>query len=169
VARRTVFNHFASLDEVVLALCTHEMVVLVDNVVLAAATNPAVYADRDAIFDVVTRILREADLVNAIAWIVRALGGAAQLTEDPRVHTLVQEAFARTGNGLVQTITAQNRDSDLLDVEILVSAIMGGLVVIALRWVASTGASTDEASRQLWAELLETLIASLRRGYGTGA
>jgi TetR/AcrR family transcriptional regulator of autoinduction and epiphytic fitness len=56
-------------------------------------------------------------------------------------------------------------EADPLDAAILVSSLMNGTVVIATHWIAVTAAATDEQSRDLWRNLLERMIATVRTGY----
>lgn len=163
VARRTVFNHFASVDEVVLALCGELLTVVLDDFVATANATPVGDGDRASMFDEIAEWLRAADLPTAIASIVAVLGTPAE--HDRRGRLLIDEAFDRSTALLVDEVRRRNPAADPLDAELLVTSLMNGVVVIAKHWVRTTGASTDGEGRAQWDALLARLIDSVRSGY----
>jgi TetR/AcrR family transcriptional regulator, regulator of autoinduction and epiphytic fitness len=163
VSRRTVFNHFASIDDVVTTVCTEVLAVVIDNfreLVVSKAVGPG---SRTAMFETVAAALRATDVPGLIAFLWRALGGFG--TDDPRPRQIVQATFARTSTDLAREIAQRSAGLDPLEAELLVSSLVHGTEVIAEHWLAATGAATDATARALWNELLERLIASIRAGY----
>ena len=67
IARRTVFNHFASLDEVLLAVCEQELSVIIDRFLADMARTPVGDGSRASMFDELESAARGADLAPAIA------------------------------------------------------------------------------------------------------
>lgn len=166
VARRTVFNHFASMDEVLLALCGHALGVLIDDFVGAVAATPKGDGSRSAMFDEIAQTLSSADLPSAIAKIGTVMGAPEQLgVEDPRGRALSDEAFARVAERLVTEVRRRYPEADVLEIELLVGSLMNGVIVVAKHWIVNNGLSLDEAARADWHHLLSRLVASVRTGY----
>ncbi|WFR66900.1 helix-turn-helix domain containing protein [Curtobacterium flaccumfaciens] len=84
IARRTVFNHFASLDEVLLAVCEQELSVIIDRFLADMARTPVGDGSRAAMFDELESAARGADLAPAIASMYRILGDPGKRTRRPR-------------------------------------------------------------------------------------
>jgi TetR/AcrR family transcriptional regulator of autoinduction and epiphytic fitness len=163
VARRTVFNHFTGLDDVLLAVCEDVLEVVVDEFLMNVASTPAGNDGLSAMFDELALVLRSSDLPTVISTIGRILGD--QSTRSTRTYRLQEAAFARVSTRLVAEVGGRNAAADPLDVELLVSSLMGGLAVIAHHWTARTGGSTDETGRAEWQCLLTRLLDTVRSGY----
>ncbi|MFP3712383.1 TetR/AcrR family transcriptional regulator [Puerhibacterium sp. TATVAM-FAB25] len=159
VSRRTVFNHFASLDDVVIAAASEILSDVVDELgVRAGAAGP----DAD-LLDQLAAATRATHLVPLMSRLVRMLG--AEGTELPaREAALVQRTFALLDERLTATMVRRHTGLDDLAVELLVVAFMAGALLLFRRWYAATGAVDDERSRRLWDELLGHLVALLRDG-----
>ena len=164
VSRRTVFNHFATLDEIVLAACTEVLEVLVDGFLAETAAQPPREPGPAAAFDDVVRALRATDLVGPMAYLTRALG--AHEPHDPRVRAFVDTAFGRCTTHLIAEVTRRYPTVDPLDVELAVSSLLSGVLVIHEHWWERTGAADDAASRREWDTLLDRLVTILRAGFG---
>ncbi|XVV15624.1 TetR/AcrR family transcriptional regulator [Actinoplanes sp. CA-131856] len=160
VSRRTIFNHFASIDDIVTTVCTEVLGVVIENVLDRISTAPAA-----STFETVSAALRSTDVPSLIAFLYRALGGFG--AGDPRPQQIFQATFARTTMDLARLLADRHADLDALEAEILVSSLVHGTEVIAHHWIADTGAVVDEDSRRLWAHLLDRLIDSIRTGYPT--
>ena len=52
---------------------------------------------------------------------------------------------------------------------VVVGALMAGVLVIQRRWWAATGAADDDASRRVWADLLDRLVDRVRAGWASPA
>jgi TetR/AcrR family transcriptional regulator, regulator of autoinduction and epiphytic fitness len=162
LSRRSIFNHFASIDDVVTTVCTEVLGVVTDNFRELVATSP-VGAGRASAFETVVAALRATDVPGTIAFLWRALGGLD--TRDPRPRQIFQATFSRTSADLARALVERNAGLDALEAELLVSSLMHGTEVIAQHWIAATGADTDEAARALWHELLDRLVENIRTGY----
>lgn len=163
VARRTVFNHFASVDEVLLTLCDEVLDVLIDDFVAVVAATPVGERTRSSMFDEIAQTFRSADLPTAIATIVQILG--TPTPDDSRGQVLGNTAFSRVGDRLVEEVQRRNADTDPLDAELLVSSLMSGIIVISTHWITHTGAVIDPKGRAEWQRLLSRLIDAVRSGY----
>jgi AcrR family transcriptional regulator len=164
VSRRTIFNHFASLDEVVMTLCTAALTDAIDEfqTATAAVETPAVPGTRASLFDAVTLALRSIDLPAVVAYLWRVLDGDAEANGSPHV---MQDVFSRATEQLAADAARRSIDVDELDVELMVSSVMNGIAVIAVHWVRRTDGALDDASREVWGELFDRLIATVRTGY----
>lgn len=158
ISRRSIFNHFASIDDVVTTVCTEELGAVIDSFREQVSRSPA-----GSVFETVVAALRATDVPGTIAFLWRALGGFD--TRDPRPQGIFQATFSRTTADLARELADRNAGLDTLDAELLVSSLIHGTEVIARHWIAATHADTDDAARELWNDLLDRLVASLRAGY----
>jgi len=177
VARRTIFNHFSSLDEVVLTVCADELNVVVDEFLATVAGVEVGDGSRAAVFDELAQAIYAADLPRAIRRVSNLID--MEDTADARAGFLAGTAFTRVGGRLSEEISRRYHGADPLDVELLVGSLMSGLAVIATRWLARTGARsggrtgarasagarTGDADRAEWDALLARLLDSIRSGY----
>jgi AcrR family transcriptional regulator len=163
VARRTVFNHFASLDDVLLTLGTEVLSVVIADFLAQVAAAPVGDGSRASMFDELARTLRAADLAAAIVAVTAILGVPGE--DDPRSPMITHTAFRRTGGALAAEVTRRYTGAHPLDVELLVHSLMSGISVIAGRWIALTGPSLDDAARAVWDNLLTRLLDNIRNGY----
>ena len=164
VSRRTIFNHFSGLDQVVLTLGTVAITNAVDEfqTATAAVATPAAVLTRASLFDEVTLALRSIDLPAVIAYLWRVLDGDGGAPGEPNV---MQDVFSRATEHLSADAAARSSEVDDLDVELLVSSLMHGIAVIAVHWVRRTDGALDDASRAVWGELLDRLVETVRTGY----
>ncbi|UCR88199.1 TetR/AcrR family transcriptional regulator [Mycetocola spongiae] len=163
VSRRTVFNHFASIDDIVTSSCTEALGILVHSIKASVGAAPPGGGSRSSMFEHVVTVLRETDIPGVISYLWQALGGFE--AGDPRPSQIFQATFSRTALELAQELAAQNREVDQLEAELLVSSLMHGLEVVAMHWLTATNAATDKDARDLWYSLLERVIHSVRIGY----
>ncbi|WP_163543152.1 TetR/AcrR family transcriptional regulator [Occultella kanbiaonis] len=158
VSRRTVFNHFASIDEIVTTVCSEVLGGVLDEF---TATPTAATGD---MFDEVVEVLRATDLVPPMAYLTRVIG-----MEDPVASTrqavMLLSTFTDISERLSEELTRRHPRTELLDIHLMVSALFGGLVVLHRYWFEATGAAVDDESRRVWSELLERLIAATRNGH----
>lgn len=163
VARRTVFNHFASLDEVLLTLCDASLAVLIDDFVAAVSASPTGDGTLASMFDELVATLRETELLEAVLRINVILGGESIV--DHRRRALSDTAFARASDRLLRAVTERYPEADPLDSRLLLSSLMSGVVVIVEQWTARGSLRLDAASRAEWQQLLTRLITTVRNGY----
>ena len=175
VSRRTVFNHFASLDDVVTEVCSEVVGAALDRLD-AIASDQQVGRDRVVprdrpggdgadvtLFDEVADALRSTDFVTPLVYLTRVLGDEGG-PSPRRAFTLIK-VFADVSMRLTAALAASHPDADPFDVELLVGSLMSGLIVVYLRWVDVTGAVDDPAAREAWTDLLERLLDATRTGH----
>jgi TetR/AcrR family transcriptional regulator of autoinduction and epiphytic fitness len=158
VSRRTIFNHFASIDDVVTTVCTEML-----GAAIAGFRTNVTSGARSSMFDDVAEALRATDVPGIIAFLWRALGGFAP--GDPRATHIFHATFTRTAEEMGREVARRYPEADPLDAAILVSSLMNGTVVVATHWLVVTGADTDPGSRDLWHQLLDRMIETVRTGY----
>ena len=163
VARRTVFNHFGSLDGVLLAVCTDALTVVIDDFLASVSSTAVGDGSRVSMLDELAVSLHDSDLPKAIATTVRVTGAPGMPRE--KAVDLARAAFSRFGDRLRVEVVRRNPAADDLDVDLLVGSLSSGLAVISRRWIELTGATLDDASRAEWDQLLARLLHSIRSGY----
>lgn len=163
VARRTVFNHFGSLDEILLTICEQELSVIIDRFLADIAQAPVGDGSRAAMFSELESAVRGADLAPAIAKMYRMLGEPGR--PDPKAAVLNQTAFSRVSERLRAEIMRRHPAADGLDAALLVDSLMSGLLVIGGYWLQHSGPSLDRESLGAWDALLGRLLTSIRSGY----
>ena len=168
VSRRTVFNHFATVDDLLVAVCEQ---------ILAEATTAILEqvdrgtADGDgrarglAVLDAVGEAAREVDLATAIVTIHRALGSPGP--GDERAHGISRTAFAHVGGVLRERLHVRAPDLDPVDLDLGLALLFAGITAIAELWLHThTDLEPDvpETARSDWDLLLDRLLHRLRTG-----
>jgi AcrR family transcriptional regulator len=166
VSRRTVFNHFASVDDIVIAVCSEVLGDVVERI--ESEASPPATAARPSVFDEVAQVLRSTDLVTPIAYLTRVLCTPDDEPSERQALVLLR-AFTEVSERLSAEMLRRHPDADVLTSRLLVSSLMGGLVVLHTHWLAATGGTDDPQSRVVWDDLLERLIELTRVGYGDAA
>lgn len=163
VARRTIFNHFPSLDDVLVELCEEEMIVVVTTFLSDLSDRSSDAEKTDAVFDALERATRQAAVPSVIRTVTRTLGVPG--SKGARRGMLSQAALDRATKDVAEHIHRRSLGTDLLDCELLVQFLTSGLVVIGRHWYRRTGGNLDAAGQALWDALVEQLLVNLRRGY----
>lgn len=165
VSRRTVFNHFPSVDDIIIAACSEVLGEVVDRLESRASTSGPTDA---TLFGEVATALRSTDLVGPMAHLTRILGTDG--TEpSPRQAVMLLRSFSDVSERLSTVMMSRHPEADELTTHLLVGSLMSGLVVLHKHWFAMTGGKDTAASRRAWADLLERLLESTRTGYDPGA
>ncbi len=164
IARRTVFNHFSSLDEVLLAVCEEVLSVIIDRFLADMAKTPVGDGSRASMFEEIESAARGADLARAIVR-MKSIIGEPDDVADARAAILTQTAFARVTERLGVEVRRRHPAADELDAALLVDSLMSGIVVIAEHWLKTTGPRLDQEAIDDWDALLGRLVHSVRSGY----
>jgi AcrR family transcriptional regulator len=155
VSRRTVFNHFDSLEDVVIAVAGHMLVDIVDAMEAEAAN-----ASGDVLGDL-TAAGSADHLVPTIAYLIEVLGGDPKQPSE-RGAVLMQRAIALFTEQMSASIARRHPRVDELQVGFLVAAFCGGLLGLVEHWATATGGTDTAASRRTWNDLLARLVLVLR-------
>lgn len=159
VARRTVFNHFSSLDDVLVAVCEADILVVVDQFREVFRSVPPHDAAPGSVLNGIARAARSTDIPPAIVAVVRTLGVPG--SKGARRGMLSQAALERATSDLIKEVHHHSPGSGLLHAELLVQFLTAGLVVIGRHWFRRTGGALDEKGYAVWNALVEELLASL--------
>ncbi|MET3767448.1 AcrR family transcriptional regulator [Marisediminicola sp. UYEF4] len=164
VARRTVFNHFASLDDIVVTTCTRLLTGTAEQFRVLTGETLIIEGSRATLLPDLVAGISRIDLPSVISYLAGVLHDEGA---DGRSHAVMNDVFTRTTEQLSREMAARSAPAHQLEVEILVGSLMHGVSVIARHWVERTGGTVDADSRALWAELLDRLVTTLRSGHGT--
>ncbi|WP_139824884.1 TetR/AcrR family transcriptional regulator [Agreia pratensis] len=160
IARRTVFNHFSSLDDVIMTTCTRTLNRAVDEFLAVAGVTPSSHGSRVHLFDEITAAIRAMDLPSLVLYFFGLLDG-----DDARKQN-ADSVFMRSSEDLTDELTRRS-GVDEFEVAILVSTLMNGIAVVARHWMVQSGGTLDESSRRLWDSLLDRLIRIVGDGFST--
>lgn len=163
VSRRTIFNHFASLDDVIAAACSAELLRTINLLEVPVHAPSPRETELVSLFDEVVSRLRSADIPTTLSFLSRALRTLQEREAYPR--RITQEATARLSESLVTQALTLHPTTARFDVEFLITTLLNGVTLVARNWVTETGAALDERSRARWAVLLEHMLDMARHGY----
>ncbi|WP_030158702.1 TetR/AcrR family transcriptional regulator [Glycomyces sp. NRRL B-16210] len=158
VSRRTVFNHFASLEDVVTAVAGQMLADVVDGMEAQAADASR---EPDSVLADLGATASGDHLVPIVVYLIGIFGG-----HDPEPSTrhavLMQRAFDLFTRRMSTAIARRHPDADALAVQLLTAAFCGGVLGFVDRWIEDTGAADTPASRRAWDDLIARLTAVLR-------
>ena len=164
VSRRTVFNHFASIRDIVSEVCSDVLSSAVESLTAVSPGN----TDRPGMFNEIAEAFRAADLVAPMAYLTRLLGpGAVPASSQvqAQAHPIALRAFSELNERLSGAMLSRYPDADRLGVDLLVGSLTSGLGVLYHHWHCATGAVDTPESRRVWARLLDTLLETVRSGH----
>lgn len=166
LSRRTIFNYFGSIDDLLVEVGTEVLGGLIDDFRVAegAPGGAAPGGDvRAALFAELADALRNVAQVPAMVRLTQVLGGVR--STHPRVAASVQLAIVRLVGRLAREVGARHPEADPLDVELLAASLVSGLVVLHSHWSADQGVVDTPHSRAAWSELLDRLVTTVGNGY----
>lgn len=165
VSRRTIFNHFASVDDAVHARCGELLGVIVDDFAeLADATAPPASPSTAAVFEQLADVIERTELVRPLSHIFRLVGANGNHPSTVQWgHEVTRTVTAR----LTTEVTRRNPQADPFTVALLAGSLLSVLAATFEQWAQRTGAVDTPASRETWRELSRTAVDHLRRGFGT--
>jgi len=164
VSRATVFNYFPSVSDVLVTASVEQFEsawATFDEVTTAA---PATDGSRPAVFDEVARSLRATDLPDVIVSVGAVVGRGDQAS--PRHEALLRQVIDRTSLHLADQIAARYPSWSRLEIDLLVGALMNGVIITSSHWVLEVNAELSTESRATWAQMLDRAIEGARNGYG---
>lgn len=164
VSRRTVFNHFGSLDEVVLEVLSGELEAIVDGIDASLAEAPVDPAERVRLVDRLVDAVRDGGMVELIPRLKRILGGDRP-EPGPRQAMLFERAFTDLTVRLAATLRRHHPGIDPFEVDLACGAFVSGCLAAVGHWEAATGGEVTEESRRVWDGLLDRMAALARTGY----
>jgi TetR/AcrR family transcriptional regulator of autoinduction and epiphytic fitness len=163
VSRRTVFNHFTSVDDIVAEVFGDVVRSLVDSYERGSAAGDD---SRGALLDELVHAVRTTDLVAPMAFLTQSL--RSHDDRSSRLAAVLVRVLDVGRERLAAAVLARHPGADVLDVHLLVDALFSGLLVLHRHWDAQTGAADDAGSRAVWDALVDRLVARTRHGFAAG-
>ena len=173
VSRRTVFNHFGSVRDIVSEVCSNVLSSAIESLIVVPASG----AGRRDMFDEIAEAFRAADLVPPMAYLTRLLcgatvpamtNGAGPVEVRAQADPVALRAFTELSDRLSSAMLTRHPEADPLSVHLLVASLTSGLGVLYHHWHCATGAVDTPESRRVWARLLDVLLEKVRSGYVPG-
>ncbi|NPC41895.1 TetR/AcrR family transcriptional regulator [Nocardioides sp. zg-1230] len=169
VSRRTVFNHVAGLDQLLVAVC-EQILAEVTTDLLADIERRTTGLNADdagcrSALDAVAEATRGVDLPTAIATIHRVLGSPA--VHDERAQGIARAAFDHVGGRLRAQMQRRAPALDPVDLELSLALLFAGITTIADLWLADhpdLAPDVPPAARADWDDLLDRLLHRIRVG-----
>lgn len=158
VSRRTVFNHFSHLEDVVVACAEAEL----ETAISAVEADLAASAARTGPLDDLEATLTAPAVAPALSWLGRTLSAPGREAAAERVR---QQAMHRFGAGAALRLRERYPETTPLELELLTSTIMNGTAVVTTAWLEETSGCLDEAGVRRLAELLDVLFTTARHGF----
>lgn len=162
VSQRTVFNHFQSIDDVVVITCAEELSAVKDAFT-QEASDGTVDGSLTAIFDGVATALRSTDIPAILTFLWKALGAIEP--NDPRALQIIQAAFSQTTVEFGQDLAHRHKSTDVFEVQLLTSLLIHGVGVMSEHWLKTVEDPASEDARALWGEYLERVIDRVSLSY----
>ncbi len=169
VSRRTVFNHVAGIDQLLVAVCeqilaevTAELLEAVDR---ETVDLPPGDAGSRAALTAVCEAARGVDLPTAIATISRVLGGPG--AADERTDAISRTALEHVGERLSERLHDRAPALDPFDLDLTLVLLTNGIAALAARWVCDhpdLAPDVSPGARADWVRLLERLLDRLLHG-----
>jgi TetR/AcrR family transcriptional regulator of autoinduction and epiphytic fitness len=170
VSRRTVFNHFAGLDQLLVAVCEQRLAEttteLLDEVDRRIAALRETDLEGRTVLAAVAGSARGVDLPTAIASIHLVLGAPAPA--DERAQHISRTAFEHVGGRLREHLQQRAPDLDPLDLELTLALMFSGITTIADLWLEQhpdLPPDVPDSARAEWDRLLDRLLDHLRLGH----
>src|SRR3954464_4924366 len=135
VSRRTVFNYFHSTEELLIAVGNEILGEAIDSLkVDGPPVGGGTHAD---LLDDLVALLRSIDLLGTITRLTHILGPMGH--QDSRLLAIVRHTLPSASDTLMTTPRQRPRAVPALAVELLVSSLLGGLIVLQKRCIERTG------------------------------
>ena len=165
VSRRTIFNHFESLDEILIHVGVERLHVFSDALdeALSQAPQPL---DSAAVLAIFAEVLDSDLLPDVIAYFMSTLGMEPAYTAHS--HQLFHGAFTHMSEELVEQIVSASDVLDRFDADLIIATVIAGMETVAKHWLnaepllqGDTASVTPEARIRFHA-LLDRLAAPWR-------
>ncbi|GAA1910741.1 TetR/AcrR family transcriptional regulator [Nocardioides hwasunensis] len=172
VSRRTVFNHFAGVDQLLVAVCDQILAEVIDELLVAVdrltTDLPPGEAGARAALDALCEATRGVDLPTAIVSIHQAIAGPEAGHDDDKVGGISRAAFEHVMVRLSERLSERAPDLDPLDLELTLTLLTNGLAAVGQRWAERHDVLTHDvppAARADWDHLVDRLLHLLRVGH----
>lgn len=163
VARRTIFNHFASADDAVYARCSELLGAIVDSFAgISGAGAPPRARDMGTVLEQLVEVVERPEVIQVMARIARLIGGHG---DHPAAVLWTHEVSRTITARLAAVIAERSPETDPFTVTLLASSLLNSVEVTFVEWVQETEATVTPAGRERWQTLLGTALERLRHGF----
>ncbi len=83
----------------------------------------------------------------------------------PRIAALVRTTFIAIADRMTSTLTARHPTASPFEIELMVSSLIGGVLVVYTTWAERVGVTDTARSRKVWSELFDIHLRFVRDGY----
>ena len=137
VSRRTIFNHFETLDEILIAIGIQRLDVYGEELArrFREVTQPLTAASALGIF---AQVLDNEQMPDTIVYFVTALGFDPDAS--PKAHQIFHGAFSQLSDSLSADMLEANPASDRFDADLVLSMVVSGMEVVARHWLSGEAA-----------------------------
>lgn len=177
VSRRTVFNHFKTVEDITVEVFREMLGVVLANVDANLSASASQHPGHTSMFDQVAAALRATDLVTPITELTRIFNpegdGLTRIFDpgtrepNPRQAVLLERALTDLGTRIAATTMHHHPWADPLEVDLMCGSLVGGSLVVVRHWARATGGADTPESRRVWDELLDRMITANRDGFAT--
>ncbi len=157
LSRRTVFNHFAHLEDVAVACAEAELEAAMEAVERGFDADPG----RTGPLDDLEAALTAPDVADVISRLGRVFAVPGREAVAERIRN---QAMRRFGAQASHQLKRRYPELDALDVELLTTLVVSGAEHVATRWLDETGGELDAAGRARFGELMAALFGLVRDG-----
>ncbi|MGO1406650.1 TetR/AcrR family transcriptional regulator [Agrococcus casei] len=167
VSRRTIFNHFESLDEILIHVGVERLHIFSDALETSLA-NAAEPLDRSAVLAIFADVLDTDVLPEVIAYFMSTMGMKPSYTAHS--HQLFHGAFTHMSEEIVEQIVSASDVLDRFDADLIIATVIAGMETVAEHWLNAEpllhndGASITPESRIRFHALFARLAATWRAG-----
>lgn len=170
LSRRTIFNHFATVDDAVYASFADRIAGLYEDVERDLGQRR--FATLDEAFEAFAEAVRRIDVIATVRSGLAPLGLAVfePATSSSTVPDRTEVWAMRITDGVVRECTTSLRvrldDADPLQVRLLVDLLVAAVKACVEQWFESTDGELSPQGLQEWDRLLDAALSRLRRGFG---
>lgn len=164
VARRTIFNHFRSIDEAIFAGLGQTLEAATESFTQALTPAEArANADLHSVFDDLTAALLSVDLVQTLSQVVVTI--ASREADNPETTRWVGGVLGSIIPLLEAQAEQRAPESKRSSRALLVRVLIAALSVAFEEWYDETDGVDDARSRVVWRRTLDESLQLLRAGF----
>jgi TetR/AcrR family transcriptional regulator of autoinduction and epiphytic fitness len=169
VSRRTIFNHFSSVDEAIFASFASKVDQLYEEVEKALGGEP--FATLSEACLAFTAALRSVDILTPVHPSIVLLSAMDQERQRPNAERLRSEEIWMIGlmEGMVRdcvdSLHERMGEAELWEIRLLVEMAIAAMSSSVKQWAETTDQTLSERNRRTWTTLLDRSLTRLETGF----
>lgn len=167
VSKRTIFNHFGSIEDAVYAALSHIMASAVDDLIEALRVPDGETfgdgADVARAFEDCAAALTTIDMPGVLAHLTAIIGTHDQV--NPGAALWIDGVLRTVTPQLTQAVERRIPKSSPVIRAMLVQSVIAAVGVAYVQWCIEAGAKTNAEGRAAWTRLLEAALEPVRHGF----